>query len=154
VGLTAQLSNPPKRLSDLWQSARKPADGKGRLASTSPLKPHRGTWVTQVQRRLPAEAVVELVKAYKAGRTLKELAVEFQIHRRTVAAHLERHGVPRRAHVQRLDDEQITEAIRLYVSGLSLVRVSQHFDVNAETVRRALLQAGIRLRPKGRRRRM
>src|SRR5688572_1963288 len=82
-------------------------------------------------------------RAYKAGRTLNELAVEFQIHRRTVAAHLERNGIPRRAQVSKLSHVQVLEAIHLYASGSSLVRLGEHFDVNAETVRRALLQAGI-----------
>lgn len=39
--------------------------------------------------------VDELVEARRAGTTISRLAAEFGVHRTTVAAHLERHGVPR-----------------------------------------------------------
>jgi hypothetical protein len=50
----------------------------------------------QVQKRLHAEQVSELLMAYKDGNTVYELAKRFKIHRTTVSFILERHGVSRR----------------------------------------------------------
>ncbi|MFN8103950.1 MAG: hypothetical protein U0U69_05780 [Acidimicrobiia bacterium] len=45
--------------------------------------------------------------------------------------------------------EQVDEAARLYVDkGWSLKRVGDHLDFSAGTIRKALLDAGVRTRPR------
>jgi hypothetical protein len=58
--------------------------------------------ILQTQRRLSAEQVDQLVAAYQAGKTVRELASQFDLHRTTVLAHLERQGVSRRASRRKL----------------------------------------------------
>ena len=49
-----------------------------------------------VQRRLSRSELDTLAARYEAGQSLREIAVVLGIHHRTVAAHLERLGIPRR----------------------------------------------------------
>ncbi len=47
----------------------------------------------QVQRRLTAEQVDQLLSEYRAGATMNDLAKRWRLHRTTVAAHLRQAGV-------------------------------------------------------------
>ena len=49
--------------------------------------------VRQVQQRLRPARIEELIAAYRRGATAAALAVQFQIHRRTVAALLQRQKI-------------------------------------------------------------
>jgi DNA-binding transcriptional regulator LsrR (DeoR family) len=86
------------------------------------------------------------VREYQAGRTLADLAAELGIHRRTVAAHLERRGVQRRVNRRKMTDDDLREAARRYRAGDSLAKVASPFDVDAATVRRELHRAGVAIR--------
>jgi len=87
----------------------------------------------QVQRRLVAAEIQELVRAYEAGATIMELRDRLEISRTTVIAHLRRAGVVTR--YNRLEGRR-DEAKRLYEQGWSLARVAAHFDVSAGTVQK------------------
>jgi hypothetical protein len=101
----------------------------------------------QAQTRLDAAAVDKLVTGYQAGATVPELARIFRVHRTTVLAHLERHGVPRRANRRKLTDAQVQEASQLYSSGLSLTAVGKQLAVDEATIRTEFHKAGIPTRP-------
>ena len=92
----------------------------------------------------PAEADA-LIAGYKAGKTMKDLASEVGIDRRTVSTYLRRAGVA----VRRggLDQHQAIEAIRLYGTGWSSGRLAARFDVSADNVLKALRKAGMDIRP-------
>ena len=152
MDLLAQLSSSSQPLVRLCS-----ASSNGPTASCERMCNASNTTIPlpmQVQKRLSGPQTDQLVQAYLAGSSVRQLAAEFEVNRHTVSAHLERHGVHRRGQKQRLTAEQVPAAIDLYGSGWSLVRVGEHFDVNAETIRRALRTAGIALRPKGRPRRL
>ncbi len=100
----------------------------------------------QAQRRLSQTEVAALVGHYRAGRSLKDLAQDFQVHRGTVAAHLDRHGVTNRR--GGLDPGQIDEAIRLYNDGWSLARIAESFAVYPTSVYYWLRKKGVTLRPR------
>jgi transposase len=89
--------------------------------------------------------MAELVDGYRSGKTMKELASDFGIHRNTVSAHLTEHGVP----VRRggLDQAQAAEAVRLYDEGWSSGRLGERFGVSADTVLTVLRRAGASIRP-------
>jgi len=99
----------------------------------------------QTQRRLSADQIATLVAAYRSGKTMKELASEFGIHRTTVSSHLTEQRVP----VRRggLDQERKAEAVRLYDEGWSSGRLAERFGVSADTVLRVLRRAGASIRP-------
>lgn len=80
---------------------------------------------------LAADQIAALVEAYRSGKTVKELASEFGIHRTTVSSHLNEHGVP----VRRggLDQERAAEAVRLYDEGWSSGRLGERLGVSADT---------------------
>jgi hypothetical protein len=99
-----------------------------------------------VQTRLTVDAIDQLVADYRDGATVPQLADRFQVHRTTVSAHLQRHGVPRRANRRKLTDKQIAEAAKLYVAGWSTAKVGKQFNVSAETALQTLRKAGVPIR--------
>jgi hypothetical protein len=82
--------------------------------------------------------------AYRSGIAIRDLALEFKIHRATVFELVERLGLPRRIPI--LTSEEVGEATRLYQSGKSLLKVGDHFGVAADTVALALMKAGVVIR--------
>ena len=77
--------------------------------------------VEMAQTLLRPEQVDDLVSEYRSGATLVELAAQFRVNRRTVAAHLVRREVPIRR--GSFDPSRIHEAADLYLSGLTLAEV-------------------------------
>ena len=104
-----------------------------------------------VQRRLASDEVAELVDAYRRGVPVEELAASFQVNRTTVLGHVRRHGVPKRDR-RALQGDEVDQAAQLYAGGQSADWVAAQLGVAASTVRRALKDAGVVLRPGGRRR--
>ncbi len=96
------------------------------------------------QRRLTNHQVAELVAEYQAGADMQELAVRWQVHRTTVAAHLRLSGVELRR--QGVPANRVDEAIRLYREGWSCERLAERYDCDDETVRQSLKRAGVTLR--------
>ncbi len=75
---------------------------------------------------------------------MKELAVQFQVHRTTISKHLTKLGVETRE--VRIGPEQIDEARRLYESGLSLAAVGGQLGFEARTIHLHLLELGVMMR--------
>ncbi len=100
------------------------------------------------QRRLSPADIDNLIEAYRAGATINRLAVDFGIHRTTVAGHLDRHDVPRQSELTAWDDEILTQAAELYATGSSLADVADQFGVDAQTVANRFRCAGIAIRPR------
>lgn len=93
------------------------------------------------QPRLSDEKVSQIVAAYKAGKTVYELAVEYDCHRVTISAVLKRQGVAlRRASPT---PEQIDRMVHLYETGYSLAKVGDRLGFNATTVLHQLKVRGI-----------
>jgi sulfur carrier protein ThiS len=61
-------------------------------------------------RRLDDGETDDLVFAYRAGRTLADLARELGIRPRTVAARLDTRDVPRQANRRKMSDHDLSEA--------------------------------------------
>lgn len=99
---------------------------------------------SRIMQRLKPEQRADLVRAYTAGSTVRELAEQLGMHRTTVVAHLRRDGVPLRPHG--LSPNQLNDSIRLYQSGWSLRRIGARYGCNAETVRTSLRRLGVQLR--------
>jgi transposase-like protein len=97
--------------------------------------------------------VLELVRCYQDGETVVMLARSFGLHRTTVLEHLERHGVPRRQVVAKLDTGEVERAAERYRSGRSVKDLAAEFGVADETMRTSLVRAGVVMRRKGRPRR-
>lgn len=94
----------------------------------------------------PAQAAA-LIAGYGAGKTMKELAAEFGIDRRTVSTYLHRAEVA----VRRggLDQDQAVEAARLYGAGWSSGKLAERFNVSADNVLKALRSAGVTIQARG-----
>jgi lambda repressor-like predicted transcriptional regulator len=104
------------------------------------LEQHQ-TWLKPTQVR-------ELVEAYRAGATLRELSALFGLHEHTVSAHLERHGTERRVSRAKLSIADIEQASELYGSGLSWAAIGERFDVDPKTIGTWLKRAGVPMRPR------
>jgi transposase-like protein len=98
----------------------------------------------KVQPRFSAEKALQVVAAYETGKTVYELANEYDCHRVTISAALKRQGVALRCTSP--TTEQIDEMVRLYGSGLSLAKVGGQLGFNASTVHAQLRNAGIQTR--------
>ncbi len=101
-----------------------------------------------VQRRLTPPEVAALAAEYQHGRSLDDLAREFGVHHRTVADHLERVGIARRANLPKLTPSDVKRAVNQYRVGDSLATVGKTLNVDASTVQRALKRAGVAIRPR------
>jgi lambda repressor-like predicted transcriptional regulator len=101
-----------------------------------------------IQRRLRAAEIDDLVTLYRAGRSLADLADNYGVHHRTVAAHLEQRGIQRRLNLPKMSEQDISDASRRYRAGDSLATVGKTHGVDAATVRRALVRAGVKIRPR------
>jgi hypothetical protein len=99
----------------------------------------------QRHRRLSMTEVAELIKEYEQGALVKELAQRFGVHRVTVTALLQRHGVELRR--SGLVPEVIPVVARMYSQGWSCARLGELFGADASTVWRALHAAGVKMRP-------
>jgi transposase-like protein len=100
------------------------------------------------QRRLSPVDVDDLIATYRAGATIRHVAAEFGIHRTTVAAHLDRHQIPRHREQTAWESGTLEEAAALYASGLSLADVADQFGIDAQTVANRLRRAGVAVRPR------
>jgi len=106
----------------------------------------------QVQVRLGREGVERLVRDYKSGSTVDELAEIYSVNRTTVMSHLRREGVETRRKTRRLSDEQVRRAVEIYEKEeSSLESVAEAFGVTSETIRREFIKAGVDRRRPGRR---
>lgn len=81
---------------------------------------------------------------YQAGKTINAVARAFKLHRTTVTAILDRHGVPVRAHY--MTDRQVDEARRLYESGLSLTATGEALGFDGATIATRLRASGVKIR--------
>jgi hypothetical protein len=142
----AQVDGPVLCLPPLGTVLRRSPDGPP-VHPTDPLVAS-----LPVQRRLVPDEVAELVAAYRRGVPVAELAASFQVNRTTVLGHVRRHGVRKRDR-RALQGEEVDRAAQLYAGGQSADWVAAQLGVAPSTVRRALKDAGVALRPGGRRRR-
>jgi hypothetical protein len=158
VDLKGRLSNPLDIAETLAAQGSERLGGSREDVETAPIRPsddqaegpreEKGWLSNPPRRRLSPTAVVDLVEAYQAGASISQLAVEFGIHRTTVAGHLDRRGVPRHSRKTAWDDEIITQAAELYGTGLSLTHVAHRFGVDAQTVANRFRRAGVAVRPR------
>jgi len=142
--LSGQLSNPRAPLCRL-------ADQDIGTRLGGPQEQAHPEWdiprsTSRTARPLKPARVDALVAGYQSGRTMKELAAEFGINRRTVPAHLRRAGVPIRR--GGLDHDQVADAVNLYEAGWSSGRLAEKFDVSADSVLKSLRRAGVSIRPR------
>jgi len=95
---------------------------------------------------LTPSQIEDVVAGYQSGRSLADLAQEFDIHHRTVAGHLERLGVARRVNLTKMSPADVRFAAICYRAGESLATVGKVLNVDASTVQRALKRAGVMIR--------
>jgi hypothetical protein len=87
----------------------------------------------------------ELVERYEAGESVKALAVDFGIDRRTAMRIIRSVG----SEVRYRADVDVDAARVLYETGFSLARVGEELNVSARTVLNLFRRAGIPTRPVG-----
>ena len=115
-----------------------------RAASSSLRPPENAGRPWQHHRRLSRAEIIELIQAYEDHQPVHRLAERFGIHRITVTALLQRHGVELRR--VGLTPDEIRAAARLYRQGWSCARLGARFSVDPATVWRALRAAGVAMR--------
>ena len=134
-----------RRLSrGVYRQCRRPAEPR--------IRDSRGRVVRSIgmaQTFLDAAQVDELVTMYLDGKTMREVAEHFRVHRTTVAIHLRRRSIPVRR--GKLSAAQVAEIGALYDQGFTLAEIGARFDVGQDTARRAVMETGGTIRRPGRR---
>lgn len=102
-------------------------------------------------RQLDETQVRHLVEEYEAGVAVVELAARLGASRQTVQGILKQRGVPTRMNA--LKPVLIDEMARLYEAGWTLAKIGKHMQVSPEGLRPRLLERGVRMRPRGEKRR-
>jgi len=100
----------------------------------------------QLQRRLRAHQVSELVALYDTGSNVSELAKRYGCHRDTVSKLLDRAGASCRQ--RGVPPDRVQNAIRAYVDGASLATIGAELSVDPMTVARMLRANGVQIRPR------
>jgi hypothetical protein len=129
-----------RRLRRMVDLAEKSA--KAQIRTTEPLPQTQ-----RVDRRLSAEAIAELVQAYRDGVSTPELRRRYELSQGSVIKVLHAHGVEMRG--QGLDKSDVAVAAELYGEGETLAQLGEQFGVSANAVRRALVAAGVVMRARG-----
>lgn len=128
--VSGRYSNPPLSPVDLGKLEL----ARGRKAPKSAIRGHQH----QAQRRLGSTEITDLVRAYRLGASIDQLAEAFGVNRTTVNAHLDREGMDRPRRLGKLSFAQIQEAGEQYLAGASITQMSGQLGVDEETLRRAL----------------
>ena len=103
-------------------------------------------------RRLLVGQEDEVVAAYGSGATIIELAARFECSRTTIADVLRSRGIELRARGPRSPlDGREEEVVVAYEAGATVRELVERFDANQRTVRKVLAEAGVAMRPPGRR---
>jgi hypothetical protein len=101
----------------------------------------------RIDRRLPAEAITELIQAYRDGASTPELERRYEIGHAAALRILHGHGVQMRG--QGLADADMPTAAELYRSGATLAQLGERFGISPNAIRRALVSAGVVMRARG-----
>jgi transposase-like protein len=109
--------------------------------SVTPRSAHQPSRLSQ---RLSAETVSEIIAAYQAGATTREVGRRFGLAHSSVNKLLRAHGVSARRRSPSADE--MRRAIELYEAGLSTRVIAQHLGCGASTILRALTKAGVTIR--------
>ncbi|MBF6097827.1 helix-turn-helix domain containing protein [Nocardia cyriacigeorgica] len=99
----------------------------------------------RANRKLEGHEIEALVRRYREGATVYELAEEFGMHRQTVSAHLHREGVTLRARV-RMTPQLLARATELYEAGWSTVQIGKELGLGTSTVGKSLKRSGVAMR--------
>jgi DNA-binding CsgD family transcriptional regulator len=110
---------------------------------TSPKYERTGP-IRQRQRRLSDIQAEQMACRYRQGATVYELAIEFNIDRRTVSDRLKKAGV--RMRLQPPPEEMIDEMVRLYASGLSFATIGKQLCASPRTVSHYVQRRGVQIR--------
>jgi DNA-directed RNA polymerase specialized sigma24 family protein len=81
------------------------------------------------------------VTQYLAGKTVRDLAAQFAIHRSTVGKYLHAQGVDTTPPALHPDD--VPKALELYRAGWTFKQIADKFGVSQTAVRDRLHQAGV-----------
>jgi DNA-directed RNA polymerase specialized sigma24 family protein len=81
------------------------------------------------------------VTQYLAGKTVRDLAAQFGIHRSTVGKYLHAQGVDTTPPALHPDD--VPKALELYRAGWTFKQIADKFGVSQTAVRDRLHQAGV-----------
>lgn len=115
-----------------WESGKcSPLLEPGRWAA-DPAALTRPRSRSQAQRHLSPEAQLKVVQMYRAGKTINAVARAFKLHRTTVTAILDRHGVPVRAHYMTASHR--ASARELHESGYSLAKIGRRLGFDPATI--------------------
>jgi DNA-binding CsgD family transcriptional regulator len=138
VVLARQLSNTsPSPLSRALRAYRQ-------LDLRAPSAKTRARAVPKRARYLNDAERTRLAERYRAGATIRELALEFGVAPRTASHHLKLAGVDVRSRA--MSSDEVAEAIRLYAAGLSTKAVGERLGRHHSAIWNALRRAGIELR--------
>ncbi|WP_410613954.1 hypothetical protein [Amycolatopsis sp. lyj-109] len=142
VGAVEALSSTTKRTKRIFELARSlSVASKVEL----PVQPRLRT-----ARQLRPEDIDELVRMFKDGASIPDLAAKYRVYRTTIGQHLRARGIDTQHFAFKPED--VRTAGRLYDAGWTLDQLADRYQVGNETVRARLVESGVRMRARGRQR--
>jgi lambda repressor-like predicted transcriptional regulator len=142
--LVAQGSESISKLRDSTKDVQNDASDDQTAGALDP----RGQLSNPPQRRLSPTDIGDLIAAYQAGASIRELAADFGVHRTTVAAHLDLNRIRRLYALTAWADDTLREAAELYKTGSSLADVAARYGIDPKIVASRFKRAGVTVRPR------
>jgi hypothetical protein len=118
--------------------------GKDR-APQAPL-PRTNHQPHKLSQRLSDETVIAILAAYQDGATTREVGERFGLAHSSVNKLLKQQGVIARRRSP--TPEEVQRAVQLYEARYGTQAIAEQLGFGTSTIRRALVNAGIRLRPR------
>ena len=100
----------------------------------------------KLSQRLSDETVADILAAYQAGATTREVGHRFRVAHSSINKLVRQHGVTARRRSP--SPEEVEQAVSLYEAGLSTRVIAEHLGFGASTIFRALSKAGITIQPR------
>lgn len=102
--------------------------------------------IRQAQRRdFSEDDIAAIIAAYQSGKSANELAREYSCDRKTICAHLKKHGIE--VSREKIKNEETSkEIIALYERGHTAAEIAKMTSISATTIQRHLNEQGIKLR--------
>ena len=102
------------------------------------------TKLTQQQKKLTNDEVLQIVKDYQNGMNTNQLADKYGCHRVNISAQLKKQNIE--VTTRKLNSQNITEIIGLYEGGMNTTQLAKRFGVTCPTIIKYLHENGVKMR--------
>ena len=100
--------------------------------------------LTQKQKKLTNDEVLQIVKDYQNGMNTNQLADKYGCHRVNISAQLKKHNIE--VTTRKINSQNNTEIIELYEGGMNTTQLAKRFGVTCSTIIKYLHKNEVKMR--------